>query len=78
LEGTQGDLDEAQALLEAAIASGHPRSATMAQASLGKFRTGESHIWATGRTSLPYETLDDVTSTIVGRKRSLASRIFGT
>jgi hypothetical protein len=57
-----GDRKEAQALLKAVIASGHPRAVPVAQAGLSELLTGASHMGAAGPALGAYETLGDDTS----------------
>jgi hypothetical protein len=52
----QGERAEAQALLESAIASGHPRAASAAQASLRQLLTGDGNQAAIGPSPEAYET----------------------
>jgi hypothetical protein len=53
----RGEHAEAQALLEAAIASGQPRAVEVALASLDRIRTRKSHTEAAGSLPRAYETL---------------------
>ena len=57
LLGERGDRTEAQDLLEAAIASGHPRAVPAAQASLDQLWTGDAHATATDTLTKVYETV---------------------
>lgn len=74
----RGDGDEARALLEDAIASGHPRTASLAQASLTELSTGDKGHAAVRPSLDAYETLSDSTSAnrsqVVGDATTRASR----
>jgi hypothetical protein len=58
----RGERAEAQALLEAAIASGHARAVPAAQTSLSHLWTGASHTQTVGTLPKSYETLEDAKS----------------
>jgi len=58
----RGERAEAQSLLEAAIASGHPRAVPAAQTSLDQLRTDHSYADASSILTQPYETLGSTRS----------------